>query len=38
VNTLTITLITDPDTCPDLDALRDVLAEELARYVDRSAP
>jgi diacylglycerol O-acyltransferase len=26
---LTITIISDPDTCPDLSALRDVLEEEL---------
>jgi diacylglycerol O-acyltransferase len=26
---LTITIISDPDTCPDLSELRDVLEEEL---------
>lgn len=26
---LTITLVADPDTCPDLSALRDVLEEEV---------
>lgn len=32
-NSLTITLIADPDACPDLDGLRDYLAEELAGYL-----
>jgi WS/DGAT/MGAT family acyltransferase len=33
-NTLTITLIADPDACPDLSGLRDLLSEELAGYLN----
>jgi len=33
-NSLTITLIADPDGCPDLCGLRDLLAEELAGYLN----
>jgi diacylglycerol O-acyltransferase / wax synthase len=31
--TLAVTIITDPDACPDLDLLRDALAEELRALV-----
>lgn len=31
---LTITLIADPDACPDLSVLRDALTEELAGYLN----
>jgi diacylglycerol O-acyltransferase / wax synthase len=32
-NSLTITLTADPDACPDLSGLRDLLTEELACYL-----
>ncbi len=34
---LTVTLIADPDACPDLAALRGLLAEELARLAALAA-
>lgn len=33
-NSLTITLIADPDACPDLSGLQDILTEELAGYLN----
>lgn len=37
-NSLTITLVADPDACPDLSMLRDLLTEELAGYLGGSVP
>jgi diacylglycerol O-acyltransferase / wax synthase len=36
--TLAVTLVADPDTCPDLPVLRELLAEEFAGLIDRAQP